>query len=227
MGRLSEGHAKQRSRQDHTDYRDDVEKRRDLRFADGVHGKRRRRERAKSPRQVGDVQSGGAAVAIAFGHPQIGARSDEAVAKAVKAAGTQGQGKSGSVEESETNAEKSEAEDDRGLEALARDQSAGTENAYERRGKLNQGKKAAATVVEMPLGHEEGQNRRDEGDDDAVDDETAAEQGKNNILRGVLPDPDRLRFGGHHGILPEPELRRKWVTVRVAGEGEIPRCARE
>jgi hypothetical protein len=31
-------------------------------------------------------------------------------------------------------------------------------------------------------------------------------------LDGALPDLRKLRFGGHHGILPEPELARKCGT---------------
>jgi hypothetical protein len=58
-------------------------------------------------------------------------------------------------------------------------------------------------VVELPLGDENRQDWADEGDNDSVDDEPAAQQQEYKILLGASLGREGLPFRGHHGILQE------------------------
>jgi len=63
-------------------------------------------------------------------------------------------------------------------------------------------------VVEFPFRDEDWQDRTDESDDDSVDDESAAQKQKDQILSRASLCGKSLRFRGHHGILQEPDSSR-------------------
>jgi hypothetical protein len=73
---------------------------------------------------------------------------------------------------------------------------------------LHQQKAPSASVVEIPFSHENGDQLTNERDDDAVKDEAEAEQIENQSTRRIFCDGLDLRFGRHHGILPEPNFSR-------------------
>src|SRR5690349_3572909 len=179
MRRFSEWHTEKSCGQGHADDGHHVKESGDLRFAHGQQGQWRRRDRADAPGEICDIQSRCAAVAIAFGDPEIGARSGETVSEAVEPTGQQSEREGGGVEQGEADSQHGQAEDDGGFEAFGGNERAGRENSHERGGKLYEREKSGAAVVESPLGHEYRKNRSNEGDDDAVDDEAAAEQREN------------------------------------------------
>ena len=71
-----------------------------------------------------------------------------------------------------------QAQRDGGFESLHRNQHGRAEHTDERANELGAEEKSGVAVVEVPFALEEGQDGTDEGDDDTVDDEASAEQGK-------------------------------------------------
>src|SRR5262249_15117006 len=94
----------------------------------------------------------------------------------------------------------------------------------ERKSELHRGEESCTRVIESPLGTKDRQNRADQADYDSIQDEAATKQIKNHGLRSEESATLRgswrgnLRFRSHHGILPEPKLRRKW---RAGWLGEV------
>ncbi len=210
---VAERHAQQRNREQATDDANDVKHHCNVGRFDRQQRQRRAGDCTDAPGEIGNAERGSPAVAISFRDPQVCAGSGESVAQAEKCAGAECEEIGPRIPECEADSHHGEAQGDRWLKAFFGNQRAGCQNANKRANKLRGEKHSGASVVEFPLGDEDRQDRPDKGDDDAVDDEAAAQKYEDQILRGVSLGGDSLRFGGHHGILQEPEIECKCVML--------------